>query len=128
VFLAQSDGDSSGEAEGLLHEPMAGVRGRNVAAVHGRDRVPLRRHLAVGQGRPRVQPAAGGDARRRQGPRGLRRVLRRHALGHAAGVGHAAHRRGAELHRLRVAVAHRHGAGAGATPLDGERFDACILH
>jgi hypothetical protein len=122
VFLAQSDGDSSGEAEGLLHEPMAGVRGRNVAAVHGRDRVPLRRHLAVGQGRPRVQPAAGGGTRRRQGPRGLRRVLRRNALSHAA------HRRGAELRRLRVAVAHRHQAGAGATPLDGERFDACILH
>jgi hypothetical protein len=48
--LAQSDWDSSGEAEGLLHEPKAGVRGRkSVAAVHGRDQVPLRRHLAVGQ-------------------------------------------------------------------------------
>jgi hypothetical protein len=56
---------------------MAGVRGRNVDAVHGRDRVPLRRHLAGGQSRPRVQPEAGGGARRRQGPQGLLRVLRR---------------------------------------------------
>jgi hypothetical protein len=49
---------------------------------------------------PGVQPAAGGGARRHPGPRGLHQDLRRHALGHAA------HWRGAELHRLQVAVAH----------------------
>uniref|UniRef100_A0A0A9CZA1 Nodulin-like domain-containing protein n=1 Tax=Arundo donax TaxID=35708 RepID=A0A0A9CZA1_ARUDO len=43
---------------------MARVRGRHVAAIHGRDRVPFRRHIAGGQGRPGVQPAAGGGARR----------------------------------------------------------------
>ena len=99
---------------------MAGVGGRNVGAVHGRRRLPLRRHLAGAQGQPRVQPAAGGRAGRRQEHRGLRRRRRRHALGCAAGVGDAPHGRGAEPPRLRQALAHRHQAGAAAAPLYGE--------
>jgi hypothetical protein len=80
---------------------MAGVRDRNnVAAVLVRDRIPLRRHLTGGQDCPGVQPAAGGGVRHHQGHRGLRQVLRRHALSHAA------HRRGVELRRLGLAVAH----------------------
>ncbi|TVU14053.1 hypothetical protein EJB05_37499, partial [Eragrostis curvula] len=49
LFLGQSDGDASGEDEGLLQEPMAGVRRRDVAGLHGRHRVPLRRHLSGAQ-------------------------------------------------------------------------------
>lgn len=117
---------SNGEAEVLLDEPMAGVHGCNVAAVHGQRWVPLWRHLAGGQGRAEVQPAAGGGARRCQEPRGLRGLPRRGALGHAAGVGAAAHGRGPQLLRLRVVVARRHQAGAGAAPLDSE--PASVLH
>ena len=128
IFSEESEESSSrhgeaagGEAEGLLQEPMAGARGGSVGAVHGRRRVPLRRHLAGAQGRPRVQPAAAGRAGRRQEPRGLRRRRRRHALGRAAAVGDAAHGRRAEPPRLRLALAHRRRPGAGAAHLDGER-------
>ena len=89
-------------------------------------RVPLRRHLAGHQGRAGLQPTPGGRARRRQGPRRLRRLPRRLALGRAAVVGDAAHRLRAELPRLRLALAHRHQAGAGTAPLDGE-FVFCFF-
>lgn len=99
---------------------MARLRRRNVATVHGRHRLPLRRHLARPQGRARLQPAPGGGARHRKGPRGLRRLLRRLALRRAACLGHAAHRRPAELPRIRMALAHSHQAGAAAAPLHGQ--------
>jgi hypothetical protein len=107
---------------------MAGAGGRNVGAVHGRHRLPLRRHLAGAQGPPRVQPAAAGRAGRRQERRRVRRRRRRHALRRAAGVGDAAHGRGAEPPRLRMALAHRHRKGAAAAALDGERRPllACV--
>lgn len=113
------DGEGRGEGEGVRDEQVAGVRGGNVAAVHGRHRVPLRGHLAGCQGRAGVQPAPGGGARRRQGPRRLRRLPRRDALRHAARLGDAARRRRPELPRLRLALAHRHQAAPCAAPLHG---------
>ena len=98
---------------------MAGVRGRHVDAVHGRDDVHLRRHLAGGQGQAGLRPAAGSGAGRRQEPRGLPRPPRRHALGDVAAVGAARHRRRAELRRLRMALARRRREGAGTAPLAG---------
>lgn len=105
---------------------MAGVRGSNVAAVYVRRRISLWHHLAGGEGRHGVQPAAGGDARHRQEPRGLRRLPCRGALDCIAGVGVAAHRCRPLLPRVRVALARRHQAGAGAASLDGE--PASVLH
>lgn len=62
-----------------------------------------------------------------QGPRRLRRLPRRLALGRAAVMGDAAHRLRSELPRLLLALAHRHQAGASAAPLDGELFGLDLL-
>jgi len=53
---------------------MACVRRRNVVAVMGGYRLPLREHIAGNQELPRLQPEAARHVGCRQGPRRRRRL------------------------------------------------------
>jgi len=68
------DGGLTGEAVIVLQEPVAGVRGRNVVAVVGGYRLPLREHIAGHQELPRLQSEAARHVGCGQGPRRRRRL------------------------------------------------------
>ena len=105
---------------GVPAEPVAGVRGGDVDAVLRGGGVPLRQPLAGDQELAGVQPAPGGRARRRQGPRRQRRLPRGDALRAAPALGRAPRRRRAEPPRVRMGLARRHATGPRATALGGE--------